>query len=866
MSAPASEALSGHTPLMQQYLRIKADYPDTLLFFRMGDFYELFYDDARRSAELLDITLTTRGESKGQPIPMAGVPHHAVDGYLARLLKKGESAAICEQVGDPATSKGPVDREVVRIVTPGTVTDEALLEERRENLLAAVARHRKRLALAWLDLAAGQVSVRELADERELEAQLERLQPAELLAAEDDPACGSLERRGGLRRRAPWHFETPSAAKLLNEQFGTQDLSGFGLDDKPAAIAAAGALLQYAQETQRGALPHLQGLQLEQAGAALHLDAATRRHLEILTHPEGNDAHTLVGVLDSSITPMGGRLLRRWLVNPIRDRERLGARHRTIGALINTGVLEEIRETLRGCGDAERILSRVGLGSARPRDLTTLRGTLAALPGLHELLESSGKDELRQLRQAIQHFPDTLDLLDQALANEPPVLARNGGVIAPGFDEELDRLRGLSENANEFLLAYEEREKEATGIANLKVGYNRVHGYYIELSKLHADKAPTHYTRRQTLKAAERYITEELKEFEDQVLSSRERALARELHCYEQLIIELQGCLPGLQAMASGLARLDVLCAFAERAMALEYSEPSLTDEAGLVIVAGRHPVIEAVQDEPFTPNDITLDSRRRMLVVTGPNMGGKSTYMRQTALIVLLAHAGSWVPATEARLGPIDRIFTRIGAGDDLSRGRSTFMLEMTETANILHNATDESLVLMDEIGRGTSTYDGLALAWACADHLATRVRAFTLFATHYFEITQLAAEREGVANVHLRAVEHGERIVFLHSVEEGPASQSYGLQVAALAGVPGTVLRAARRRLAQLEAQDSGPQMNLFAGAEPVDEPEAADVAADERAEALLDAISELDPDDLSPREALDALYRIRSLAKPD
>ncbi len=865
MSAPASEALSGHTPLMQQYLRIKADYPDTLLFFRMGDFYELFYDDARHAASLLDITLTTRGESNGRPIPMSGVPYHAVDGYLARLLRKGESVAICEQVGDPATSKGPVDREVVRIVTPGTVTDEALLEERRDNLLAAVATHRGRLALAWLDLAAGRFSVRPLASASELDTQLERLQPVELLVAEDDVLADRLGKRGGTRRRAPWHFETPAAAKLLCEQFGTRDLAGFGLDETPAAIAAAGALLQYAQETQRGALPHLQGLQLEQVDAQLHLDAATRRHLEILTHPEGNEAHTLVGVLDTSITPMGGRLLRRWLVNPVRERARLAARHRAVEALATTGVLQDLREILRGAGDVERILTRVGLGSARPRDLSTLRGTLGCLPRLHETLSrgaGGGENELNALRKAIQLFPDVEELLIRALVAEPPVLARNGGVIAEGFDPELDELRALSENANEFLLRYEEQEKEATGIGGLKVGYNRVHGYYIELSKAQAEKAPAHYTRRQTLKSAERYITEELKAFEDKVLSARDRALTRELHCFEQLVGELQGVLPGLQAMAAALARLDVLCAFAERALALDYCRPELVETPGLDIQGGRHPVIEAVQEDPFTPNDIRLDPERRMLVVTGPNMGGKSTYMRQAALIVLMAHAGSWVPASAARLGPVDRIFTRIGAGDDLSRGRSTFMLEMTETANILHNATEQSLVLMDEIGRGTSTYDGLALAWACADHLATKVRAFTLFATHYFELTQLAAEREGVFNVHLRAVEHGERIVFLHAVEEGPASQSYGLQVAALAGVPAAVLKAAKRHLSLLEAQGhSGPQMSLFGGI-PVPEDEEPDPAGTAAPDALRAALAETDPDSLSPREALELLYRLKAL----
>jgi DNA mismatch repair protein MutS len=767
-----------------------------------------------------------------------------------------------------------VEREVVRIVTPGTVTDEALLEERRENLLAAVAtvshRGRQSGALAWLDLAAGRFQAREIADETALEATLERLQPAELLIAEDNPWAAKLGERGTVRLRAPWHFETPSAARLLAEQFGTRDLSGFGIEGLPAVIAAAGGLLQYAQETQRGALPHLASIALEQADAHLHLDAATRRHLEILDHPRGEDQHTLVAVMDSTITPMGGRLLRRWLGNPIRDRERLADRHRSIRALLEAGCWSELRETLRGAGDMERILARVALGSCRPRDLATLRDTLGLIPELRRALEPHPLEELRALRDTIEPFPEVQDLLKRALVEEPPVLVRNGGVIARGHDEELDRLRALSENASDFLLEYESREKERTGISNLKVGYNRVHGYYIEISRTQADKVPTHYTRRQTLKAVERYITEELKEFEDQVLSSRERALARELYCWDCLVGLLQERLEGLQACATALARLDVLCGLGERAATLQLCCPEMVAEEGLHIEAGRHPVIEAVQSEPFTPNDLRLDPDRRMLVITGPNMGGKSTYMRQAALIVLLAHAGSWVPASTARIGPVDRIFTRIGAGDDLSRGRSTFMLEMTETANILHNATSHSLVLMDEIGRGTSTYDGLALAWACADDLARRVRAYTLFATHYFEITRLAEDLDGVENVHLQAVEHGERIVFLHAVEDGPASQSYGLQVAALAGIPPAVLEEARRQLRRLEreAEDS-PQLSLFRGAADVTTPGSptVDPGAEAASEALrVDAVGErldlVDPDDLSPRQALELLFELKSL----
>jgi len=866
MSVPATEALSGHTPLMQQYLRIKADFPDTLLLFRMGDFYELFYDDARRAATLLDITLTTRGESNGAPIPMAGVPHHALDNYLGRLLRKGESAAICEQIGDPAAAKGPVERKVVRIVTPGTVTDEALLEERRDNLLAALAQERGALGLAWLDLTGGRFRVRQLSGAADLDTQLQRLQPAELLVAEDAPARQLLAGRDGVRARAPWHFERQAARRLLNEQFGTHDLSGFGIEGAPALIAAAGALLQYVQETQRANVPHLRGLRLEQPGAHLHLDAASRRHLEILSHPRGEDAHTLVGVMDSSITPMGGRLLRRWLADPVRDRAELAGRHQAIRALVEAGLYQPLREILRGAGDAERILARVALGSARPRDLTTLRSTLACLPRLQDALAQSGQVALGEPVASLRPMPVIHDLLASALVEEPPVLLRNGGVIAPGFDTELDRLRGLSENAGEFLVDYENSERERTGIPTLKVGYNRVHGYYIEITHTHAARVPPEYTRRQTLKSAERYITEELKQFEDQVLSSRERALAREQHCWEELVAGLQDNLAELQDTARALARLDVLCAFAERAEALDLCCPELVEEDGLLIEAGRHPVVERVQDEPFTANDLGLGPERRMLVITGPNMGGKSTYMRQTALIVLLAHAGSWVPARRAVLGPVDRIFTRIGAGDDLAGGRSTFMLEMTETANILHNATEQSLVLMDEIGRGTSTYDGLALAWACADHLARVVRAYTLFATHYFELTRLADLRKGVHNVHLRAVEHGERIVFLHAVAEGPASQSYGLQVAALAGIPQPVLIEARRRLRQLEAsQPEGPQMSLFTPAAAGDEPDPGPGMAQEPAPDLLrERLAEADPDELTPRQALELVFELWALLK--
>jgi len=861
MSSPAPSKTRSetprHTPLMQQYFGIKSEFPDTIVLFRMGDFYEVFYDDARKAAKLLDITLTTRGESGGQPIPMAGVPYHALDNYLARLVRLGESAAICEQVSEPVPGKGLVERKVVRVVTPGTVTEEALLESRQENLLAALAGSGSNLTLAWLELASGRFMVRELGSIEEVEAQLERLQPAELLVEEDTDLVLSNARR--VLQRAPWKFESKQCRKMLREQFRTKDLVGFGIEDMPQAISAAGVLLDYLQETQRTALPHLQGIQMEQADEFLHLDAISRRNLEIETSMSGERRHTLVGIMDTSVTAMGGRLLRRWIGSPLQSRTRLSTRHKAVGALLAEHSHELFREELKNVGDVERILSRVALKTARPRDLTTLRQALAVVPRLQTIAEAGDKD-LKKAVGRLPAFPDLHELLDKAIIDEPPMLIRDGGVIAGGYDEELDELRGLSENAGEFLLNYEQEQKEKTGIPSLKVGYNRVHGYYIEVTHTHQHMIPAEYTRRQTLKAAERYITEELKVFEDQVLSSRERALAREKHCYAALLETLLAEIEPLQDLTVRLSRLDVLCTFAERAGALNLVHPDMSDQEGLHIKGGRHPVVEQVQEEPFTPNDTDLDEETRMLIITGPNMGGKSTYMRQAALIVLLAHTGSWVPAASAVIGPIDRIFTRIGAGDDLARGRSTFMVEMSETANILHNATNRSLVLMDEIGRGTSTYDGLALAWASAVFLARRVGAYTLFATHYFELTQLEEREASVANVHLRAVEHKDRIVFLHSVERGPANQSYGLQVAALAGVPAAVLKRARKHLALLEQQQrmDGPQLGLF------DQGvyEEHEVEEEEREDALREKLETVDPDELTPREALALLYELKQL----
>jgi DNA mismatch repair protein MutS len=843
---------------MQQYHHIKAEFPDTLLLFRMGDFYEVFYDDARRAAKLLDITLTTRGESAGAPIPMAGVPHHALDNYLARLVRQGESAAICEQVGEPTPGKGLVERKVVRVVTPGTLTEEALLESRQDNLLAALACSGKAMALAWLDLASGRFTARRLTSFDELEAQLERLQPAELLLEETLEL--PFETCDGTRRRPPWKFDATLCHSNLCEQFETRDLVGFGIEGLKDAVIAAGVLLDYVEETQRGALPHLRGIQLEQADEFLYLDAISRRNLEIESSLSGDRDATLVGIMDTTVTAMGGRLLRRWLGNPVRNRETLAHRHNAVALLCAGHVHEDIHQLLRGVGDVERILSRVALGSARPRDLTTLRHALGILPQLARVLEGATDDGLPGLVEGIPQFPDLHDLLIRAIKEEPPVVIRDGGVIADGYDEELDDLRALSTNANDFLLKYEQEQREQTGISGLKVGYNRVHGYYIEVSNSQQQRVPAVYTRKQTLKAAERYITEELKNFEDKVLSSRERALAREKHCYAELLAHLLTHLAPLQEMAAIVSRLDVLSAFAERAGRLDLVQPEFSEENVIEITGGRHPVVEQVQDQPFTPNDLRLDPETRMLIITAPNMGGKSTYMRQTALIVLLAHAGSWVPARSAVIGPIDRIFTRIGAGDDLAGGRSTFMVEMSETANILHNASRNSLVLMDEVGRGTSTYDGLALASACAIYLARRVGAYTLFATHYFELTHLARQESSVRNVHLQAVEHKDRIVFLHAVQDGPASQSYGLQVAALAGVPRTVLNQARRHLDRLERQQRAetPQLGLFDQPLAIDEVEEPESPAD----PLRERLQSIDPDALTPREALALLYELKGL----
>ena len=849
-----------HTPMMQQYLRIKAQHPDVLLFYRMGDFYEMFYDDARRAAELLDIALTQRGASAGAPIPMAGVPVVTLDGYLAKLVRKGQSVAICEQRGDPGKSKGPMDREVVRIVTPGTVTDEALLEERRDTVVASVCGRDGRYGLAWLDLSAGRFSVMELAGLSALEAEVERLRPAEILAPDGAlPALVRSAEERPWRPRAPWHFEIDSATRALTEQFRTRDLAGYGCADKPLAIAAAGALLAYVRETQKSALPHLLSITTEERDAALVMDPATRRNLELDESIAGAPELTLAGVFDRTTTAMGGRLLRRWLHRPLRDRDILRARYHAVATLIGQDQHASIAEALAAIGDLERILARIALRSARPRDLVQLRAALGALPALRRIVSAAQSPLLLQLTANIGDHQAEHRLLQRAIDEAPPHYLREGGVIASGFDVELDELRALGSNTEQFLIDLEQRERERSGLSSLKLGFNRIQGFFIEVNRSQADKVPAEYLRRQTVKSAERFITPELKSFEDKVLGARERAQARERLLYEAVLEELSSGLAALQASAAALAEIDVLSCFAERATTLQCAQPELVDEPMLRIDGGRHPVVERAGRGPFIPNDLRFEDSRRMLIITGPNMGGKSTYMRQTALIVILAHIGCFVPARRAILGPFDRIFTRIGASDDLAGGRSTFMLEMTETANILNNATDKSLVLMDEVGRGTSTFDGLSLAWACAAFIAAKIRAFTLFATHYFELTSLAGEAPGVVNVHVEAVEHGDQLVFLHSVKEGPANQSYGLQVAALAGIPKAVTMQARRYLTELERErdalrsHTSPQgeLPLFAPAPPPI-----------RASAALEALRAADPNTLSPRDALDLLFRLKSL----
>ncbi len=850
-------AKSAHTPMMQQYLRIKADYPETLVFYRMGDFYELFYDDARKAARLLDITLTKRGQSSGEPIPMCGVPYHAVDSYLGKLVRAGEAVAICEQIGDPAASKGPVERRVVRVVTPGTLTDEALLQDRRENLLCALLLQQDKWGIAALEISSGRFSLSEIGAEELLRGEITRLDPAEIIYCEDQVLpldSAQLERAHAM---PPWYFELDMATRLLNEQYQTRDLQGFGIADAEIALGAAGCLLQYVSDTLKTSVTHLQPPRLERPGDLLLIDANSRRNLELTQAISSQaGANSLLAIVDRCRTAMGHRELRRWMQKPLRDQQRVRQRHHAVSSLLDNHVFDNVGEVLHAIGDVERILARIALLSARPRDLATLSTTLQALPALQELLAAIDSPLIHELADAIATHPEVVALLDAAIIDEPPMLIRDGGVIREGFDPELDELRALSANADQFLLDLEAQEQQKTGIQSLKVAYNRVHGFYIEVSKAQSEAVPAEYVRRQTLKAVERYITPELKAFEDKVLSARERALAREKHLYEQLLQQLGEDLARLQRCALALAQLDVLTCFAMSANALDWNAPELCETRLLEIEAGRHPVVEQTLAQDFVANDLNLDENSSMLLITGPNMGGKSTYMRQTALIVILAYMGSYVPARRAVIGPIDQIFTRIGASDDLASGRSTFMVEMTEAANILNNASANSLVLMDEIGRGTSTFDGLALAWACADHLAQKSQAFTLFATHYFELTQLPEQYPGIRNVHLDAIEHGDDIIFMHSVKPGPANQSYGLQVARLAGIPAESIRLARQKLALLEQQAVHGQGDLFAELPEPEQP---------GSNVVIEELAAVDPDELTPKQALELIYHLKRLAKP-
>ncbi|MBL0711108.1 MAG: DNA mismatch repair protein MutS [Colwellia sp.] len=873
--------------MMRQYLTIKAEFPNILIFYRMGDFYELFFDDAKKASDLLDISLTARGKTGGNAIPMAGVPYHAVENYLAKLVQLGESVAICEQIGDPATSKGPVERKVVRVVTPGTVSDEALLTDRQDNLIVALSENNTvnntvnntansaanknknhkmsdpAFGLAYLDMTSGRFVLTEPQTVEQLQAELQRLSPAELLYPETLSDLSLVERYKGLRRRPEWEFDLQTATSLLNQQFGTKELTGFGVENKSLGLAAAGCLFQYVKDTQRTALPHIRAIVSESASKGVVLDAATRRNLELTQNLQGGIDNTLADILDKSSTPMGSRLLKRWLHFPLRDMDVLTNRQNTIEQIIAHDLHLDIQPLFKGLGDIERIIARIALGSARPRDFARLRFTLQQLPQLQTYLSQTDQGYIHQLALSCLPIPNIQTLLENAIVDNPPVLIRDGGVMATGYNEELDRLRDLSQGAENFLAELEQREKESTGIQSLKVGYNKVHGFFIEMSRTAAVDVPDHYIRRQTLKNNERFITEELKEHEQKVLSAKSQFLALEKRLYQALFEQVLPELVQLQTLSQAIAELDVLANFAERAISLDYVKPTLIQDAGINIEAGRHVVVEQMTSDAFIANPVVLTEQRKMLIITGPNMGGKSTYMRQTALIVLLAHVGCFVPAKKATIGLVDRIFTRIGASDDLASGRSTFMVEMTETANILHNATDKSLVLLDEIGRGTSTYDGLSLAWACAEMLALKTKAFTLFATHYFELTLLAEQIDSLANVHLDAMEHDDNIIFMHAIQEGAASKSFGLQVAQLAGVPKTVINRAKQRLLELENQQTPsilPENILPKNILPkrTDSFQQLSLVAEDH--PALETLRSVDVNNLSPRQALDLLFELK------
>ncbi len=845
---------TSHPPMIRQYLSIKADYPNDLLFYRMGDFYELFFEDAVVAADLLEITLTSRGKNRGTPIPMCGVPFHAVDNYLSRLVAMGRSAVICEQVGDPNATRGPVERRVQRIVTPGTLTEESLLDATHESVLMAIntyaAKHHY-AGVAWINLSTGLFSVAATRSRTELSTLVDSVRPTEVLVPE-----GAKEKWDNAtpRQLDPLRFDSALGTSMLANHFGTKDLTGFGIAKLDLVVGAAAAALTYAQEACRQPLDFIEAIRLHSDSSILHMDAQTRRNLEIDRRIQSSDQHgTLFDVVDFTATPMGSRLVRHWLNEPCRDIEIVRARHEVVEGLLEQRMSDSLAKTLRPVGDLQRIVTRIAMGTATPRDLVRTKVAIQCHSQVLELIEKL--DLPNEIEALAQHsgLNKVRNLIERAIVDEPPATSREGGMIAQGFDAALDELRAVRSEASNYLQDLEQRERDRTGVPTLRVGHNRVHGYYIELTRAQSSEVPDDYVRRQTLKNTERFVTQELWEFEEKYLRSESDALEREKRLYADLVATIGESAKQLRQAADALARIDVLNGFAEAAREHGYIRPEFTDSSSLSIEDGKHPVLSAGPGLDFVPNSIDMHEFRRMLVVTGPNMGGKSTYMRQTALIVILAYAGSFVPAKRAVIGPIDGIFTRIGASDDLSGGQSTFMVEMTETANILHNATSSSLVLLDEIGRGTSTYDGLALALAIAHSMAQTVRAFTLFSTHYFELTALAQKLETVHNVHLNAVEHNRKVVFLHSVEDGPASQSYGIHVARLAGIPGRVLQHARNQLHKLEqlAIKSGESnyIDLF---EEHLEHEDYDHPAIER-------LRQTDLDELSPRAAHELLYEL-------
>jgi DNA mismatch repair protein MutS len=867
------------TPMMEQYFRIKKEYPDALLFFRLGDFYEMFYEDARLGSQALEITLTSR-----QKVPMCGVPYHAVNSYLSKLLKKGFKVAICEQVEDPRTAKGVVKREIIKVLTPGTAVEVDLDGGAKEGLaIAALLVEKTGWGLALVDLASGEMRAAEgSADElKTLIDELFKAGPKEIVIPEGgEDAAASVFVRSDLRNvlKSPveaWTFEFGRAREALLAHFQTLTLAGFGLDDKPLAVSAAGALLSYIQKVRKDSLSVIGRLSCLQTSDHLLLDSATIRNLELVRNlRDGRAENSLLDVIDFTITPMGGRMLRGRLLQPLFDRPAIEARLDAVEALAaNSIVRRELRDALQGILDLERLTGKIALGAAHPRDLVSLKRSLQPLPGLRRILEPLGTALLTGLKDRWDDAPDIVELIERAILDEPAFLLTEGGIIKDGYDPGLDELRAISRSGKSFIAMLEKRERERTGIASLKVRYNRVFGYFIEVTKSHLDKVPADYQRKQTLVSSERFLTPELKEYEEKVLHAEERIGEIEERLFADVRRRTAAETRRLQAVAAAVAEIDTLAGLAELASRRNYRRPVLDDGEAIRIRDGRHPVIEIANIEPFIPNDVDLDrTSDQILIITGPNMGGKSTFLRQTALIVILAQMGSFVPAGEASLGLVDRVFTRIGATDFLSVGQSTFMVEMLETANILNNATPRSLILLDEIGRGTSTFDGLSIAWAVAEflHDNERVRAKTLFATHYHELTEMALTLPRIRNRHVAVQERGGEVVFLRKIADGPSDQSYGIHVAQLAGLPRDVIGRAREILFNLEKQeldDAGrPRLAYSKGKKP-DKNQMWLFGDDQRGAALSelrDTLAACEISALTPLEALNLLAQLIEKAR--